>query len=237
MAPESSPMEDQDAKMEDELNSPFIVRVMAEGDLERLISIDAKSYGHVRRPYFEEKFAVCLRDPGNNTSLAAESDGQVIGFLLGQLFFGEFGIPVTRAVLHTLGVHPDFAHRRVAHHLLAQYRKNMVALRVEALHTLVDWDRLEMIGFLKSMGFRLSHELDLVWDTIRHPFQAGHSNTEVTKKPCRPPAGGISRGNARPRPRAPKKTTSWWLGWTANRRGSWWARSSRESSASTQCVA
>ena len=180
MAPESSPMEDEDLQKEGELNNPFIIRVIAEADLERVISIDAKSHGHVRRPYFEEKFAVCLRDPGINTSLAAESDGSAIGFLLGQLFFGEFGIPVTRAVLHTLGVHPDFAHRRVAHHLLMQYRKNMEALRVEAIHTLVDWHRLELIGFFRSIGFRLSHELDLVWDTARHPFQAGHSHAEVT---------------------------------------------------------
>lgn len=180
MAPESSPMEDEDLQKEGELNNPFIIRVIAEADLERVISIDAKSHGHVRRPYFEEKFAVCLRDPGINTSLAAESDGSAIGFLLGQLFFGEFGIPVTRAVLHTLGVHPDFAHRRVAHRLLMQYRKNMEALRVEAIHTLVDWHRLELIGFFRSIGFRLSHELDLVWDTARHPFQAGHSHAEVT---------------------------------------------------------
>ncbi|MEE8433914.1 MAG: GNAT family N-acetyltransferase [bacterium] len=165
---------------EEVLESPYPIRVMTEGDLERVISIDAKSYGHIRRPYFEEKFAVCLRDPGINTSLAAESDGHVIGFLLGQLFFGEFGIPVTRAVLHTLGIHPDFAHQRVAHDLLVQYRKNMEALRVEAIHTLVDWDRLELIGFFKAMGFRFSHELDLVWDTARYPFQAGHSNAEVT---------------------------------------------------------
>ena len=179
MAPESSPMEDEDLQKEGELNNPFIIRVIAEADLERVISIDAKSHGHVRRPYFEEKFAVCLRDPGINTSLAAESDGSAIGFLLGQLFFGEFGIPVTRAVLHTLGVHPDFAHRRVAHRLLMQYRKNMEALRVEAIHTLVVWHRLELIGFFRSIGFRLSHELDLVWDTARHPFQAGHSRAEV----------------------------------------------------------
>lgn len=164
---------------EEALESQYPIRVMKEGDLERVISIDAKSYGHFRRPYFEEKFAVCLRDPVINTSLAAESDGSLVGFLLGQLFLGEFGIPVTRAVLHTLGIHPDFAHRRVAHDLLMQYRRNMEALRVEAIHTLVNWDRLELIGFFKSMGFRLSHELDLVWDTERYPFQAGHSHAEV----------------------------------------------------------
>lgn len=169
-----------DAFQEEAHESQYPIRVMEEGDLERVVSIDAKSYGHVRKPYLEEKFAVCLRDPGINTSLAAESDGSVIGFLLGQLFFGEFGIPVTRAVLHTLGVHPEFANRRVAHDLLSQYRKNMEALRVEAIHTLVDWDRLELIGFFKSMGFRFSHELDLVWDTARFPFQAGHSTAKVT---------------------------------------------------------
>lgn len=179
MTPESYPMEDQDQPMERDLNSPIRIRVMEDSDLERMISIDAKAYGHVRRSYFEEKFAICLHDPGINTSLVAETDGIVIGFLVGQLYFGEFGIPVTRAVLHTLGVHPDFAHQHVAQKLLEQYRKNMEGLRVETIHTLVDWDRLELIGFFKSMGFRLSHELDLVWDTARYPFQGRDSEVEV----------------------------------------------------------
>ena len=174
-----SDLESGDAAMQAEQESPYRLRVMTEGDLARIVDIDSMAYGHVRQAFFEEKIDICLRDPGINASLVAEADGNVIGFLLGQLFFGEFGIPITRAVLHTLGVHPHFGHQRVAHDLLNQYRKNMEGLRVETIHTLVGWDRTELLGFFKSMGFHPSRELDLVWDIRRYPFEGPDSVVEV----------------------------------------------------------
>lgn len=169
----------EESALSAELESPFMVRVMRADDLEALVDIDAKASGHPRRAYIEDKLTVCLHDPGINTSLVAEADGRAIGFLLGQLFFGEFGIPVTRAVLHTIGVHPRFAHQRVAHDLMTQYRKNMQGLRVESIHTLVGWEMIGLMGFFKSLGFRPSRDTDLVWDLKRFPFQGTPSNVEV----------------------------------------------------------
>jgi ribosomal protein S18 acetylase RimI-like enzyme len=165
--------------LEGERGSSFPVRIMAEADLPRITEIDAKARGHREQAYLEEQFAYCVGDPGMNTSLVAEADGLVVGFLLGRIFLGEFGIPSTRAVLHTIGVHPEFTGHGVAHALLSQYRKNMEALRTEAIHTLVEWDRFELLAFFKSAGFRPSREVDLVWDTQRFPFSGKASGVEV----------------------------------------------------------
>ena len=172
-----SPAEEE---FDEELEDSYSIRVMEERDLARVIEIDRRAGGLERPVYFEEKFASCVREPGINTSLVAETDDHPVGFLIGQLFFGEFGIPSTRAVLHTIGVHPSFSGRRAAHALLRQYRRNMTALRVEAIHTLVGWDRFELLGFFNSMGFRPSREMDLIWDLSRFPFRGKNSPVTVT---------------------------------------------------------
>ena len=147
------------------------VRLMDEKDLPALVSIDRKTSGHDRTEYLTEKFSACVREPGLNTSLVAEVDGHPVGFLMGRLFFGEFGLPSARAVLDTLGVHPNFQRRHVGMALLNQYQRNMMALRVEAIDTLVDWDRFGLISFFREAGFQPSRDVDLEWDLKKYPFQ------------------------------------------------------------------
>ena len=159
--------------------APCSIRIMRETDVDAVAALDAKQTGESRRDYYAEKIARCIREPRINTSLLAEIDGGPGGFLIGRLFFGEFGIPATRAVLDTLGVHPGFRKRGIAEALLVQYRKNMEALRVEAIDTLVDWDRFDLLAFFKRMGFRPSRDVDLVWDIARYPFASREQKVEV----------------------------------------------------------
>ena len=44
---------------------------------------------------------------GINLSLVAEWEGKVIGFIMGAIFHGEFGIPERRANIESIGIHPD----------------------------------------------------------------------------------------------------------------------------------
>jgi len=162
----------------EELAEPT-VRVMAEGDLAAIVAIDRAAGGRERAAFFEERIAACLREPGLNTSLVAEWEERPVGFLFGRVFFGEFGIPVARAVLDALGVRPDAGHHGIGRALVAQYQKNLTALRVEALDTLVDWDRFDLLGFFKAMGFRPRPNVDLVWDIGAYPFAAGECAARV----------------------------------------------------------
>ena len=150
--------------------SEFRVRLMTEADLPAVIGIDRKHTRRERTEFYRGKFAACVGEPGINTSLIAEFDGLPVGFLFGRLFFGEFGIPVTRAVLDAIGVLPDFRSHGVAKAMLEQYRKNVSGLRVEAIDTLMEWNRFDLLEFFNALGFRPSRVLDLVWDTVKHPF-------------------------------------------------------------------
>jgi len=164
--------------------SSFLIRQLGEGDLPALIALDAKASGRPRRAFLTEKFAACVRQPGLNTSLAAEADGRLVGFLMGHVFFGEFGVPMSRAVLDVIGVQPEFRRAGAARALVTQYAKNVIGLRVEALDTLVAWDRFDLLGFFKNLGFRPSRSVDLEWDLGSHPFVGRPAKAVV--RPARP---------------------------------------------------
>jgi ribosomal protein S18 acetylase RimI-like enzyme len=155
------------------------IRIMTRADLPAVVALDAKESGAPRSAYYAEKLARCIGEPKLNTSLIAEVDDAPVGFLIGRLFFGEFGIPATRAVLDTIGVHPAFRKEGIAGALIDQYRKNMAALRVEAIDTLVEWDRFDLLAFFKSVGFRPSRDVDLVWDVARYPFATRQVEADV----------------------------------------------------------
>ncbi|WP_025323411.1 GNAT family N-acetyltransferase [Deferrisoma camini] len=145
-----------------------IVRVMKPEDLDAVVAIDEKITGTLREEYYRYRFKVAtLNDTQINASLVAEADGRVVGFLMGTLFSGEFGIPESSAVVDTLGVDPEFQDRGVGGALFDQFRTNMKAAGVERIYTLVDWKDFGLLKFFGNMGFvpsqRLSLELPVLY--------------------------------------------------------------------------
>lgn len=138
------------------------IRSMAERDLPALIRLDRKITGRDRTAYFTRKAAEVLRRSAVRVSLVAEEEGQVAGFLMARVDFGEFGRAEPTAVLDTIGVDPERRHRRLGRALLEQLLLNLGGLRAERVITEVEWDDLPLLGFLARTGFspaqRLSFE-------------------------------------------------------------------------------
>ena len=141
------------------------VRTLRAEDLEALVRIDRKIVGRSRREYLARKLDTALRDSGVCISLAAECDGRIAGFMLGSLYYGEFGLPEPVAILDTLEVDADLRHRRVATALLRQLLLNLRALGIERVRTEVDWTQRDLLAFFAQSGFapapRLCLELRL----------------------------------------------------------------------------
>jgi ribosomal protein S18 acetylase RimI-like enzyme len=142
------------------------VRALLPADLDWVVRIDSEHGGLSRRGYLEIKLGEAQRDTSVRISLAALVDGSAAGFLMGRVYYGEFGRPVPAAILDTIGVGKAFAGRRVGEALLRQLSRNLAALRIEKIETQVDWDQLALIGFFRRMGFqpaaRLCLELPVV---------------------------------------------------------------------------
>ena len=105
-----------------------IMRVLRQGDLDDIVSIDESASKQSRREYFERKIASILNKKADiNCSIVCEVDGKVVGFMMGYVFFGEFGISDGTATIDALGVHPDFRKLGVASEMLDQFVMNMKA--------------------------------------------------------------------------------------------------------------
>jgi N-acetylglutamate synthase-like GNAT family acetyltransferase len=144
------------------MNPMAKIRLMKPADLDALVAIDAKITGTARPEYYAHKVDLAnLQDAQINASLIAEVGGGVVGFLLGTLFLGEFGIPEASAVIDTIGVDPAWQDRGVGSSLIDQFRSNMRAARVEKIYTLVDWTEVGLLKFFANAGFNPSQRLNL----------------------------------------------------------------------------
>jgi len=130
-----------------------LVRTMREEDLEAVVSIDAGATGRRRPRYFDLMIQRAVKQAGLQISLVAELGGQVVGFLIASLYYGEYGVTEPSASIEAIGVHPQYRGRHVGRALMRQLRLNLGALRITTLRTEVAWDDFELLAFFKKEGF------------------------------------------------------------------------------------
>ena len=139
-----------------------VMRVLKKADLPAIVAIDEKTSGSNRREYYERKIST-ITDPERsiNSSLVAELDGKVVGFVMGDVYFGEFGIPETTATIDTLGVDPSVQNKGIASELLDQFMMNMKVAGVDKVYTLVNWDDFALEKFFSRHKFVPSKRINL----------------------------------------------------------------------------
>ena len=136
-----------------------ICRSLEPDDMPVLIRIYRKVTGQDRSAYYERKVNEVLNESGIRVSLVGELDGQVVGFIMARVDYGEYDRTEPIAVLDTIGVHPDFGNRNVGSALLARLLGNLATLRLEKVRTQVDANHFDVLSFLMKNGFRPSQEL------------------------------------------------------------------------------
>lgn len=131
------------------------IRPLDELDIDDIVAIDEKIGGEYRPEVWETRVGYYLRrDPEG--PVVAEVDGQVIGFMLGEVRSGEFGLEEPTGWIEVLGVDPDHrgqaAGRLMAEVLLEHFRTQGVT----RVRTLVDEDMDELRKFFTALGFEPS---------------------------------------------------------------------------------
>lgn len=137
----------------------FDVRALEAGDFADIVRIDQRVSGRRREDYIRESFEEAMNDSAVRVSLVARVDGIAAGFVTARADFGDYGRAEPVAVLDTIGVDPDYAHRGVGHALLSQLFANLAALRVERVETMVTRENFELLGFFYDAGFERSQRL------------------------------------------------------------------------------
>ena len=138
------------------------VRTLKADDLNDIVRIDHRVTGRRREAYIRELVEEAMTDSAVRVSLVARVDGIAAGFVTARTDFGDFGRAEPVAVLDTIGVDPDYAHRGVGHALLSQLFVNLDALRVERVETVIARENFGLLGFLYDVGFEPSQRLSFV---------------------------------------------------------------------------
>ena len=124
--------------------STLTIRLLEVADFEAVVKIDEKVLNVSRREYYRVKFETCVQSTDHlPISLVAEDDGKVVGFVLGVLFIGEYGISQGAATLDTIVVDPDYQRKGVGRLLISEFVEHLKALGVQKVSTLVDTDDSE----------------------------------------------------------------------------------------------
>jgi len=128
------------------------IRPMDELDISDIVAIDEKIGGRYRPDVWETRAAYYLRrDPEG--SLVAEADGAVIGFMLGEVRTGEFGLDETSGWIDQLGVDPDARGQAVGRRLAEAMLDHFRQLGATSVRTLVDEEMEGIRSFFASLGF------------------------------------------------------------------------------------
>lgn len=138
------------------------LRSMTAEDLPAIVRIDRLLTGRDRSDYMREQLAEALDDSAIRTSLVARLDGTVVGYLMARTDLGDYGRTEPVAIMDTIGVDPEYAHRGVGHALMSQLFVNLGALRVERVETILAPRDLALLGFLYDCGFTASQRLAFV---------------------------------------------------------------------------
>jgi ribosomal protein S18 acetylase RimI-like enzyme len=141
------------------------IRTLKKEDLPSMVLVDSAVTSKPREAYYKRKIDEVFAIGMLSCSLAAEVDGNFAGFLIGQVFEGEFGIPGDSAYIDTLGIGTKYHKLGIGSRLMEQFISNMKAANVKKIYTLVDFADVRLIKFFGGQGFnpskRLSLELEL----------------------------------------------------------------------------
>jgi len=143
--------------------STIKIRLMKADDFDTVVAIDEKVLKASRPEYYEVKFEKLFKskDYLPASLVAEEEDGTVVGFVMGEIYMGEFGIFQEGASLDTIGVDPDHQHKGIGEQLINEFMDHLKNVGVKKINTLVDWNDSKLIHFFSANQFSPSKTINL----------------------------------------------------------------------------
>jgi ribosomal protein S18 acetylase RimI-like enzyme len=128
------------------------IRSLSELDLDDIVRIVEKTRDLYQPDLWEDRVTYYLRrDPEG--SVVAEDGGRVVGFMLGDVRVGEFGIEEPTGWIEVIGVDPDAAGHGIGRALGGAMLERFKARGVRRVRTMVDASMPEVERFFVALGF------------------------------------------------------------------------------------
>ena len=149
--------------MSEKSSSSPVIRTIVPTDLDRVIEIDIKVLGKPRPQYWEMKLEL-VGKRSQISSLVAELNGKVIGFIIGGASRWEYGVPENIGWIDTIGVDPDYQRKGIAKILFTEMTNNLKKVGVDAMYTFVTRRDWKLLKFFNSIGFQKGDMVNLELD-------------------------------------------------------------------------
>jgi ribosomal protein S18 acetylase RimI-like enzyme len=130
------------------------IRRIVPDDLERVVAIDALHRGTAVPAYWREvrdAFLTRRRD-AVRVALGAEVDGELAGFLFGEVRAFEFGSPPCGWIF-AVGVDPAHQRAGIASRLLDEACRRFQAAGIATVRTMVERRDVPVLAFFRAHGF------------------------------------------------------------------------------------
>ena len=143
--------------------STINIRLMKAEDFDAVVGIDEKVLKASRPEYYEMKFEKLFRskDYLPASLVAEEEDGKVVGFVMGEIYMGEYGIFQEEATLDTIGVDPHYQHKGIGEQLINEFIDHLRKVGVKKINTLVDSHDSRLMHFFSANQFSPSKTINL----------------------------------------------------------------------------
>jgi ribosomal protein S18 acetylase RimI-like enzyme len=139
------------------------IRPMRYADLAVVVELDAHAFGSARPAYFERRLTVLDAADADTRAifLVAVYRDQVIGFVMGTLAYGEFGLTQVTVILDSIAVHPHYQRQGVGQQLTEAFIKQSARQGASSVYTLVSWDNWTLLKVFHALGFVLASTIPL----------------------------------------------------------------------------
>ena len=109
---------------------------------------------------FQKLMGQHVSDGNGKTSLVAEVNGKVAGYMISTTLYAGFGIGKSAWIM-SLGVHPEHMGQGLGLKLADRICDIYKEKGVSSIYSSVMWDSIDVLSFFKKLGFKRSEFINL----------------------------------------------------------------------------
>jgi len=154
-------------KLWKEASAGVKIRPLSLDNIKDIVRIEKRIEGKLgiineeRMEYLKEATRYNIERSDPMMSLGAELDGNIVGFIIGEIRIWEFGIAEKTGWIRILGVDPDFQRRGIGRKLGEALLEHFERRGIKRIRTMAEWYTGDLISFFKSLGFNMLNMIPL----------------------------------------------------------------------------
>ena len=134
------------------MTTEVTIRTLEDTDLSGITQLDEKIGGSYRPDVWERRITYYQRrDP--EAPVVATAAGKLVGFMLGEVRSGEFGLEEPTGWIEVMGVDPEVRGQAVGRRLAERMLEHFRGHGATSVRTLVDEAEEGIAGFFSALGF------------------------------------------------------------------------------------